>query len=305
MAQSPTAAPFAAAHSAERRAGALYALGAYGVWAIFPLYWKTLVSIPALEILAHRIVWSLAFVSLLIALRRQWQPVRAAFASRRNLLPLLASTMLVAVNWLVFIWAVNSNQVLQTSLGYFINPLVNVFLGMVVLGERLRRLQLVSVLLAGFGVTYLGIALQLPPWIALTLAFCFGFYGLLRKTMPVGALPGLAVETLVMTPLALAYLVWLGLDGSGVFTATAPGIDLLLAFGGVATALPLLWVAEAARRMPYATLGQFQYIGPTGHFLLATLVFGEQLTQAHLVTFACIWVAVGLYVFDSRRPAPA
>lgn len=283
------------------RQGLAYGLLAYLVWGFFPVYFKALHEIPPLEVVAHRIVWSVLFLLVLAAASGRWDEVRAAFASRRVLLTLVGSTTLITVNWLVFIYAVEQGQVLQSSLGYFINPLVNVLLGMVFLRERLRPLQIVSLLLALAGVTLLTIRVGAVPWISLALAASFGFYGLLRKTAPVEALAGLLVETLLTGPLALAYLLWLGAHGEGAFpTAVAKGA-LWLPLAGILTATPLLLFAAAARRLRLATIGFLQYLTPSLHFALAVLVYGEPFTPAHMLTFILIWSGLALYTADAVR----
>jgi chloramphenicol-sensitive protein RarD len=281
--------------------GTLYATAAYLAYALFPIYWKALAHIDAVEILAHRIVWSLILVAAMVAGWRQLGALRDVLAALRPLAMLAVSALLLSCNWGLFIYAVNTDRVLEASLGYFINPLVSVLLGVVILRERLGPLQVAAVALAGIGVLQLGVARAAPPWIPLALAFSFGFYVLVRKMVAAGPLTGLLVETLLMTPLALGYLVWLAAGGAGAFLALDPATDVLLVLGGAVTALPLLWVTAGVRRLPYATFSQFQYIGPSGQFLLATLVFHEPFGTAELVAFACIWTAIALYLADIRR----
>ncbi|QEM69853.1 EamA family transporter RarD [Geobacter sp. FeAm09] len=283
------------------RQGLIYGLLAYLVWGFFPVYFKALHDIPPLEVVAHRIVWSVFFLLALAALSGRWGEVRAAFASRRVLLTLAGSTTLITVNWLVFIYAVGQGQVLQSSLGYFITPLVNVLLGMVFLRERLRPLQMISLLLAVAGVGLLTLRVGAVPWISLALAASFGLYGLLRKTAHVESLAGLLVETLLTGPLALAYLVWLALHGQGAFPAAVERGALWLPLAGVLTATPLLLFAAAARRLRLATIGFLQYLTPTLHFALAVLVYGEPFTPAHMLTFILIWSGLALYTADAVR----
>jgi chloramphenicol-sensitive protein RarD len=285
----------------EARAGALYALGAYLIWAGVPLYFKLVAAIPATEVLGHRVVWSLVFVALLLAARRHWSGVTAALSDRVLLRRLALSALLVSVNWLVFIWAIANDHLLDASLGYFINPLVNVVLGVLLLGERLRRLQWLAVALALAGVGNLVWQHGSLPWIALTLAFTFAGYGLVRKRTQVDSLSALFVETLLLAPLALAWLAWIDLGGAGHFLRVDPATDGLLLLAGVVTALPLLLFGSAARRLRLSTLGLLQYTVPTCHFLLAVFAFGEPFTPAHAFTFGAIWLALALYSIDMLR----
>lgn len=286
------------------RAGVAYGLAAYLWWGFGPVYFKAVSHVPALEVLAHRVLWSAALlVVLMLALGRR-ADLGAALRNRRTRLTLMGSMSLVAVNWFVFIWAVNHGHVLQASLGYFVNPLLNVALGTVFLRERLRRPQVVAVALALVGVVWLSVGLGEPPTIALLLAGSFGFYGLLRKTVAADGMTGLTAETVMLLPAALAYLAYLGASGHLVFAHHDRGTDLLLVAAGAVTAFPLLWFANAARRLRYATVGLLQYLAPTGQFLLAVAVYGEAFTQAHLVSFAFIWAGLALYSFDSIRSVP-
>ncbi len=285
----------------EARIGAAYALGAFLIWSGVPLYFKLVASIPATEVLGHRVLWSLLFVTLLLAGRRHWSGVGTALADPRLRRRLALSSLLVSINWLVFIWAIANDHLLDASLGYFISPLVNVVLGVLLLGERLRRLQWIAVLLALAGVANLVWQHGSLPWIALTLAFSFGGYGLVRKQTPVDSLSALFVETLLLVPLALAYLLFLDFDGDGHFLRVDIATDGLLLLAGVVTAMPLLLFGGAARRLQLSTLGLLQYTVPTGHFLLAVFVFGEPFTPAHAFTFGAIWLALLIYSLDMLR----
>ncbi|ALJ14207.1 EamA family transporter RarD [Sphingopyxis macrogoltabida] len=289
------------AASAGDRGGLPYALLAYGLWGFVPLFFKLLASVPPIEVLAQRIIWSLPFCFLIMAFRRQIGDYLGALKDWRVLRMLLASSVLIAINWLVYIHAIFTDHVLAASLGYYLNPLVNVMLGMVFLGERLSRLQMLAVAIAAVGVAILlGGALD-TLWISLTLAFSFGVYGLIRKVVPVGSLPGLAIETTVLLPVSLAiagYFIWAG-DGRG-FGSDA-GVSWLLAAGGVVTAVPLLLFATAARRMSYAALGFVQFLAPTIQFLLSLFVFGEPLKPAQLACFLLIWTSIAVFSFDIWR----
>ena len=285
------------------RVGVAHGVAAYVWWGLVPIYFKAVTDVPALEVLAHRILWSVLLLAVWLRLRGRWSAAIAALVNPRAIVTLLVTTVLIAGNWYVFIWAVDHNEVLQSSLGYFINPLVNVLLGLVFLRERLRRWQAIAVVLAAAGVLHLTIAYGRFPWIALYLATSFGFYGLLRKTAPVDAPVGLTVETALLLPFALAYMAHAKVTGNLAFGASTRGMDLLLVLAGVVTALPLLWFTNAARRLRLVTLGFLQYLAPTGHFLLAVCLYREPFTAAHGVAFACIWAALAIYSIDTARGA--
>ena len=287
-----------------------FALAAFGFWGINPLYFKAVDHVPALEVLAHRVVWSLLLLALLVSLGRRWRVVAGALADRRTMLMLLLSTAIISVNWLVYIWAINVERVLETSLGYYINPLVSVLLGVLALGERLTLWQCVAVLLAACGVANLALGIDQVPWVALLLAFSFGLYGLIRKTVRIESVDGLLVETGMMLPLALAYLIYLALSGQGSFGTMDRSHDLLLALSGIVTAAPLIWFTSAARRLKLSTIGFFQYLSPSCHFLLAVFIFDEPFTTTHLITFLMIWTALAIFTLQSlaasrRRTSPA
>ena len=282
------------------RLGVVYAVAAYTWWGLCPVYFKAIAQVSAVQVLAHRVIWSLLLLGGLIAWQRRWPDVRRIIRDRATLFRLGLTTILIANNWGIFIWAVAHGELLQASFGYFINPLINVLLGVVFLRERLRRAQFLSVILAALGVGYLITVYGSVPWIALVLALSFGFYGLLRKTMRADALVGLSVETGLLAPLAILYLMFMDLRGTGAFLHHGWRLDVLLASAGVITAVPLLWFAAAARRLRYATIGFIQYLAPTGQMLLA-VVFGEPFTRDHLISFTCIWVALALYSIDAWR----
>jgi chloramphenicol-sensitive protein RarD len=285
----------------ERLLGGLAALTAFGFWGVIPVYIKAVAHVPAPELLAHRTFWSVILLLVLIALGHRWTAMRGALAQRRIWLLLAASTSLLALNWLVFIWAIGDGRVLETSLGYYINPLVNVLLGVLVLRERLNPWQGLAVALAAVGVLNLTFQLGNFPWVSLTLAVSFGIYGLIRKTIRLNSIEGLFVETAMIAPLAIGYLIYLGFTGTGAFGGQDRATDILLVLSGVVTAVPLLAFASAARRLQYTTVGFFQYIAPTGHFLLAVFVYDEAFTNAHLVTFVLIWTALAIFTAQSLR----
>jgi len=277
--------------------GIFYGIAAYVSWGIFPLYFKTVASVPPVEVLAHRALWSFVVLAVLVGLLGRWKELWRELRSRKLLLMLAMSTLFIAANWLTFIYAVTSGQVLQASLGYFINPLVNVLLGVVFLRERLRSRQTLSIGLAVIGVLVLTELVGEVPWIALALASTFSLYALMRKLMPVDGLVSLTVETLVMAPVGLAYL--------GYLAAATPRDPLevgtvgLLMLSGPITTVPLLFFGAAARRLRLSTMGFLQYLSPTLQFLLAVLAFGEPFSSAQVLSFACIWAAVLIYAVDS------
>ncbi len=285
------------------RVGVLYGVLAYGAWGVVPLYFKAVSSVPAMQVLMHRIVWSVVLLSLLMLLRKQWGVARAALRHRRTAATLLLSSVLIAINWFVFIWSVENDRVLEASLGYFINPLVNVLLGFIFLGERMRKLQVLGVALATIGVAVQTWLVGSLPLVSLVLAVSFGLYALLRKTARVESLVGLTLETYILLPLALVYLAWIGAAGEGAFLAGSLRMDLLLVAAGVVTAVPLLWFAAAARRIQLTTMGFLQYLAPSGH-LLCALWFGETLAWQRLLAFGFIWLAIILYSTDAALHRP-
>jgi chloramphenicol-sensitive protein RarD len=289
---------------ARTRAGLLLGLGAYLLWGVLPLYFKAIDGVAATEIVAHRIVWSLVFLGALVTLWRRWGAIGTAIRSPRMLATLTLTAMLIAVNWLVYIWAVLNGHVLAGSLGYYLNPLVNVLLGVFLLKERLTRAQALAVALAAAGVAVLAWGAADGLWISLTLAASFATYGFLRKVAPVESLEGLSIETAILSPIALGYILWLqqqGTSGFGQFIGT----DVLLVLGGAVTAVPLLLFTAAAKRLPYSTLGFLQYTAPSLQFLLAVLVFGEAFTTAHAICFGAIWTALFIFAWEGVRTGRA
>ena len=294
MAQTP-------APAGSNEGGLPYAVAAYGIWGFVPLFFKLISSVPPVEVLAQRIIWSLPLCFLIMLFRRQIGEYLAALKDWRTLRLLLASSLLIAVNWLVYIYSIFTDHVLAASLGYYLNPLVNVMLGMIFLGERLSRLQLVAVAIAGVGVAILLAGALDTLWISLTLAFSFGTYGLIRKVVPVGSLPGLSVETTVLLLPSLGVAAWYLWAGDGRGFGSDSSISLLLMAGGVITAVPLLLFATAARRMSYAALGFVQFLAPTLQFLLSLFVFHEPLKPAQLACFVLIWISIAVFSFDMLR----
>jgi len=288
--------------------GILAGIGAYLMWGLFPIYWKLLLDVPALEILAHRMVWSLAVMLLLLVIGRDRAWLKNALRDRRIMITYTLAAALLAVNWGTYIWAVNAGFVVESSLGYFINPLVSMLFGVIFLKERLRRGQLVAVCLAAAGVLYLTISHGSLPWIALVLAMTFGLYGLIKKTAPLESANGFTLETLALFIPALGFLLIQEARGVGAFGHQGALTNTLLAFAGPVTAIPLLLFGVAARRIPLSMVGFLQYIAPTGQFLLGVLAYHEPFPPERLVGFAIIWAALALYslegvLFNRRRAA--
>jgi chloramphenicol-sensitive protein RarD len=274
-------------------------IAAFATWGLIPVYWKLLKDVPASEILAHRFVWTSLFLIGLLTWQGRWPEVNATIRSRRATLFCLSSGLAVASNWFVFISAVNVGRIIETSLGYFMTPLVNVLLGAIFLRERLTRLQLLSVSLATAAVLYLTFGYGQFPWIALALCSTFGLYGLLRKQSGTAAVPGLFVETILLTPFALGYLALLKTHGQLRFDHSGWLLSILLISTGVVTAVPLFWFGYAARHLRLTTIGFLQYLSPTGSFFLGVFLYHEPFTRAHLVTFSLIWVALAIFTFEA------
>ncbi|MEX0643798.1 MAG: EamA family transporter RarD [Parvularculaceae bacterium] len=286
------------------RLGLICGVAAYAMWGLFPIYLKSLDGASAFEILAHRIIWSAPFGAIILFMRRQWLEVFSALRSPRVLLMLALSSIAIAANWGIYVWAVVSDKILQASLGYYITPLTYVAAGVFILGEKLRPAQVAAVVLAAIGVSVLTLGAGQFPWAAIALAILFTAYGYIRKTTPVGAMPGLFIETAILSPAALIYLVWLVSAGTAAFTTQGLGMDALLVFAGPVTVIPLVFFALAARRLRLSTIGFLQYIGPTGQFALG-LYYGEAFTLAHAFCFAFIWAALILFSWDAANASRA
>lgn len=285
---------------AHPRTGFLLGLGAYALWGVLPLYFKAIAAVPAFDIVAHRVLWSLPFLGILVALSRGWPKVREALARPRTVGILVVTALLIGGNWLLYVYSVTSGHILAASFGYYLNPLANVLLGRFVLKEKLGRLQWTAVAIAAAGISVLAAGALGQLWISLTLCVSFALYGLLRKVVPADAVTGLAIETAILFPLAL---VWLG----GRFLASDPVMGTgtlqtgLLLLAGIVSTTPLLLFTAAAKRLPYSTLGMLQFLAPTLQFLIAVLIYGEPFTTAHAIAFPAIWAALGLYVIALLR----
>jgi chloramphenicol-sensitive protein RarD len=282
------------------KSGVIFAICAYTMWGIAPIYFKALATVPPLEIVMHRVIWSVIFLAVLIIGLRHVGKVKAAIANTRVLIILMAASAMLVCNWFLYIWAVNNDFILEASLGYYINPLINVFFGRLFLGETLRITQKAAVGIAVLGVIIMIFNFGYLPWIALTLAVSFSTYGLLRKTVSVDSLPGLFIETLFIFPAALIYWIFFATQSSDL-TINSTSLNILLISAGVVTTAPLLCFTAAARRIRYSSLGFFQYIGPSLMFILAVTVYKEPLSTGQLVTFGFVWTALGLFTFDTYK----
>ena len=283
---------------AEIRSGVVLGLLAYTLWGIFPVYFKWIEMVAPLEVMAHRILWAVPFGALIIFARRQWREVRGALVDRSMLIWLALSALCISLNWLIYIWAVQNARIFEASLGYYINPLMYVAVGVLFLGERLRRLQLVAVVLALIGVSYLTFSGGIFPWVALSLAALFTVYGVIRKQVAIGAMPGLFVETSLLFPFAFVFMGVLMLGETASFGTGGTGLTALLMLAGPITVVPLLLFAISAKRLRLTTIGFMQFIAPTLQFCTG-LYYGEQLTTPHLVCFGLIWAAVAFFSYDA------
>jgi chloramphenicol-sensitive protein RarD len=290
----------------ERLVGLAFTTAAFLFWGLYPPYWKLLGAVPQFQVFAHRVVWACAFSAGIVTVQRRWPEVRKALGSRRNALTLLASGVCVASNWSIYIVGVLSGKLLSVSMGYFINPLLSVLLGVLILRERLRFWQIVSVLCAFSGVLYMSLGSSGVPWISLALAFSFGLYGLLRKTVGVQAIPGTFVESLLVSPLVIGFLLFEGIRGNSAFGSADAPTHLLLIGAGVVTAIPIIWFANGARRIPLSQVGFLQYLAPTCQLLMGVFLYGESFSLTHLISFSLIWVGIIIFTlstFVGRDPS--
>ncbi len=272
--------------------GVLYGIGAYVLWGFFPIYWKVLHQVSAFQVIGHRIGWSFIVLIFFIVITRQWQEFRSVASNAKTIGIYAIAGVLLSINWLIYVWGVNADFIVETSLGYFINPLLSVLLGVLFLRERLRSAQWIPVVLAAIGVIYLTVVYGRLPWIALSLAFSFGFYGLVKKLAPLGSLYGLTLETAIVFPIALVYLIFVEINGAGAFLHNGMRIDLFLAGSGIVTTIPLLMFASAAKQIPLTMVGILQYIAPTLQFLIGVFIYKEPFDQAHLIGFGIVWIAL-------------
>jgi len=279
--------------------GILYGIGAYALWGFFPIYWKFLHGVPALQVIGHRIGWSFLLLLAYIVVRGQWQAFRASAMNWRTIGIYSIAAVLLSFNWLIYVWGVNAGFIVETSLGYFINPLLSVLLGVIFLRERLRPLHWIPVGLAAIGVGYLTFVYGRLPWIALSLAFTFGFYGFVKKLSPLGSLYGLTLETGIVFPVAMIYLVIVGFNGSGAFLRDGTLVDAFLIGAGLVTTIPLLMFASAAKQIPLTIVGLLQYIAPTIQFLIGVFIYKEPFDHAHFIGFSIVWVALLIFVVES------
>lgn len=292
-----------AADSADRdetRSGIVAGLIAYSLWGVFPVYFKIIEAVAPTEVLAHRIVWAVPFGALILLFRRQWPEVRRALTDRTTVSWLGLSALFITVNWFIYIWAVQNERIFETSLGYYINPLMYVFVGVLFFGERLRSLQLAAVIFASVGVLVLTLSGGTFPWVAISLAVFFTAYGVIRKRVAIGAMPGLFVETVLLFPFAMVWMTWLLVAGQASFSTQDMSLAMLLLAAGPITVVPLLLFAVAARRLPLTMIGFMQFLAPTLQ-LLTGIYYGEKLTTAHQICFGLIWVAVILFSADAIR----
>ncbi|HUE97691.1 MAG TPA: EamA family transporter RarD [Anaerolineales bacterium] len=275
--------------------GILNGLAAYAMWGFFPIYWKLLQQVPALQVIGHRIAWSFILLVVVLVLTRQWKDFRSVALTPKTVAIYSIAAILLSVNWLIYVWGVNSGFIVETSLGYFINPLISVLLGVIFLRERLRTIQWIPVGLAAAGVLYLTLAYGRLPWIALSLAFSFGIYGLVKKIAPLGSLYGLTLETALVFPIALVYLAFVDFTGTGLFLHESLSVDLLLIGTGVVTSIPLLMFASAARQIPLTMIGVLQYIAPTLQFLIGVFLYHEPFDRSRLIGFGLVWLALIIF----------
>jgi chloramphenicol-sensitive protein RarD len=279
--------------------GIWYAIGAYASWGLFPLYWKLLHRVPAVQLIGHRIVWSFVVLVVFISLIRQWNSFRSSVSAWKVFRVYCLAAILIGVNWLTYVWAVNTGHIVESSLGYFINPLLSVLIGVVFLHEHLRAKQWIGIGLAAGGVLFLTVVHGSLPWIALTLAFSFAFYGFVKKIAPLGSLYGLTLETGILLLPAVTYLFISDANGTGAFLHEGMTIDILLAGAGIVTTVPLLMFASAARRIPLSLIGILQYISPTLQFLIGVLIFHESFTFIQFIGYAIVWIALVLFGMES------
>jgi chloramphenicol-sensitive protein RarD len=282
----------------ENTLGIIYTMGAYILWGILPIYWKWIDEVPALEILAHRVIWSFIFVLIIVVILKRKilkNFFQVQMSQKKTWIGLFLASLFISINWFTYIYAVNTNHIVEASLGYYINPLIAVLLGVFVLREKVNKMQAISFILAGIGVLYMTLSVGKIPWISLILALSFGLYGLSKKLIKVDSILGLLLETLFILPFAFLFIAYLGVNDMQSFSAGSITNDLLLIGSGIATAIPLLWFGVGAQKIPLYLVGFLQYISPTISLILGVVLYGESFTVDHLITFACIWIAIAMF----------
>jgi chloramphenicol-sensitive protein RarD len=288
-------------HSRAGRAGVIYAIAAYSLWGILPIYWKAMKQIPAGEILAHRIFWSFLLLMAVIGFTKKWTEFKKAFSGFKSIVAIFLGSILISINWLIYIWAVNNNHIVEASLGYYINPLFTILLGIVVLRERPDVWQIVAIALAGVGVGFLTLQYGEFPWVALSLAISFGLYGLVKKLSKLSSINGLAAETLLVAPMAFGYLCFRVTDDTSVYPALPVLVIVLVLLSGLATSIPLLLFAQGAKRVPLSTMGFVQYLSPSISLVLGIFIYDEPFTHVEKVSFTLIWIALAIYSFSRKE----
>jgi len=288
-------------HSKPGGGGVIYTLAAYILWGILPIYWKAMKQIPAGEILAHRIFWSFLLLLGIIVLTKKWKEFRLAFSSFKVIMAVVLGSILISINWLIYIWSVNNNHIVEASLGYYINPLFTILLGVVILRERPDIWQIIALVIATTGVLFVALQYKHIPWVALSLAVSFGLYGLVKKLSKLSSLTGLAAETMMVAPLAFGFLFFKVNDGSGSYTSLPIIIVILILLSGLATSVPLLFFAQGAKRVSLTTLGFLQYLSPSISLILGIFLYKESFTKTDKISFGCIWIALAIYSFSRKE----
>jgi len=286
-------------HSTIVNKGILSGIAAYALWGLFPIYWKQLHQVSALQVIGHRIGWSFVLLMVYILVTGQWRDFRSTAFNLKTIGVYFIASILLSLNWLIYVWGVNSNFIVETSLGYFINPLLSVLLGVIFLRERLRPMQWLPVVIAAIGVVYLTVVYGHLPWIAISLAFSFAFYGFIKKLSPLGSLYGLTLETGIVFPVALVYIIFVEFTGMGAFLHDGSTVDWFLIGAGVATTIPLLLFASAAKQIPLTIVGLLQYIAPTIQLLIGIFIYKESFDNSHLIGFGIVWVALAIFAIES------
>jgi chloramphenicol-sensitive protein RarD len=288
-------------HAKPGGGGTIYSIAAYGLWGILPIYWKAMKQIPAIDILAHRIFWSFILLILVVVLTKKREEFRVAFSSFKMAISVLYASILISINWLIYIWAVNNNHIVEASLGYYINPLFTILLGIVFLGERPNAWQIIAIIIAAAGVSFMAFQYSQVPWVALSLAVSFGLYGLAKKLSKLSSISGLAAETTFLAPLAFGFLFVQVSDSSGIYSDLPAYVILLILLSGLATSVPLLLFAQGAKRVPMSTLGFLQYLSPSISLIIGIFIYNEPFTYVEKISFGCIWLALTIYSISRKE----